>query len=283
MPGLEQHRLERQQGVVHEGAQVQLRLRILRAPGIHAGQLQQALHKAAHLLRHREDAPGKAGAGRGVVTRRLQQLRIRQNDGQGRFQLMRGVRHELPLLVPRPGNGPHQPACQQQAHDEEHRKSRRARNGKRADEAVQRRRLGRGVGKNDAPARARDDAVEPQAVIRHLTDVVLGIHGDVDELLQLFAVAQVKIAAARRDDVAARIDLQRKIRHARAVVQTGAGGRLPVIGQRLERAQALGLKALLRKMQHKAERDAQHHGQQGHEDAHELDAELPDHTSATSR
>ena len=64
------------------------------------------------------------------------------------------------------------------------------------------------------------------------------------------AVAQVKIAAAR-DDVAARIDLQREIRHARAVVQTGAGGRSPVIGQRLERAQALGLKALLRKMQHK--------------------------------
>ena len=142
MPGLEQHRLERQQGLVHKAAQVQLRLRILRAPGIHAGQLQQALHKAAHLLRHREDAPGKAGAGRGVVTRRLQQLRIRQNDGQGRFQLVRGVRHELPLLVPRPGNGPHQPARQQQAHDEEHRKSRRARNGKRADEAVQRRRLG---------------------------------------------------------------------------------------------------------------------------------------------
>ena len=58
---------------------------------------------------------------------------------------------------------------------------------------------------------------------------------------------------------------------------------LEAVCQLFASASSVGLKALLRKMEHKAERDAQHHGQQGHEDAHKLNAELPDHTSATSR
>ena len=150
-----EQRFKRQHGVLHQRTPVERLKYFFHRAVIHSRKLQKVFHQPAHLVGHGEDALGKAGAGRGVVAWRLQQLRIRQDDGQGRFQLMRGVRHELPLLVPRPGNGPHQPACQQQAHDKEHRKSRRARNGKRADEAVQRCRLGRGVGKNDAPASSR--------------------------------------------------------------------------------------------------------------------------------
>ena len=67
---------------------------------VRPGQGQHLLHQRPHPLGLGVDVVRPPG--RAVVQRRcLQQLRVGEDDGQGRFQLMGGVRQELPLLPPR--------------------------------------------------------------------------------------------------------------------------------------------------------------------------------------
>ena len=76
-------------------------------------QLQKPLDQRAHLLRHGVDAGKEGLLLRRVIIRALQQLRVCQNDGQRRFQLVRRVGDKLLLLPPRFLHWPDRTARQQ--------------------------------------------------------------------------------------------------------------------------------------------------------------------------
>lgn len=79
------------------------------------GQLQKVFHQPPHLVGHSKDLAGEAVPLRRAAGGVLQQLRVGEDHLQRRFQFMRRVRRELPLLVPGPSHRSHRPPGQQQA------------------------------------------------------------------------------------------------------------------------------------------------------------------------
>ena len=162
-PALKEDRLKRQARVQRRLAPVQPLARG-RKPGLIAsGKVEKAGDQRAHLRGRREDVCGKA-LPCFFTLRRLQELRVCEDDGKRRFELVRRVSHKLLLLPPRELHRPHRPSRQQHAQREEYRKASKANEDARADEAFERRLLGACVGKDVFFSVRRDGPEKAQMV-----------------------------------------------------------------------------------------------------------------------
>ena len=85
------YRFKRQYSVGHAFAQIHGMLSLFDIRMVRPRKRQQLLHKPAHLLRHGLDGREKAAAVRLAAGAGLQELSIRQDHGQGCFELMGGI------------------------------------------------------------------------------------------------------------------------------------------------------------------------------------------------
>ena len=116
----EEEGVEGEQLVGNEARQVDvLQGHFLDGTVVDTCELQEALYEAAHLVRHRKDIIDELCLMRFIETRRFQHLRVGQDDGERRLQLMGGVGNELPLLCPGFLDRAYRPACEEDADDEE--------------------------------------------------------------------------------------------------------------------------------------------------------------------
>ena len=98
-PFFKENRLERKQGAPHKAAEINRRVGLPARAAVRTRQLEHPLNQAAHLTCHYNDIFGKLRP-RFRFFGVLEQLRVRQDDGKRRFQLVRCIRDELPLLCP---------------------------------------------------------------------------------------------------------------------------------------------------------------------------------------
>ena len=275
--------LKGQQSVADKAAEVHRRKAGKRTAVVRPGQLQHFLDEPAHLPGHGEDVGGELAAAGLVKVRAVQKLRVGHNDRQGRFQLMGGVRHELPLLLPRLFNRPHGPPGQQPTDKQECGKAQHRDDRAGLQQMGQHRLLTGHIGKDDALPKGGDAAAVPQAVFRQHTDGHIGFIGGGDQRIEKFLVRQVIIAAARGGEVAILVQLQhekRELDALRRLSQTVRAKRLR--RNALQHGNALSFQSRLRKVVHKTEDDAHHHRDDEHIHADEFQPQTPNH-SATSR
>ena len=123
---LEEYRLKGKQGIGNQLTEIQGRKFHARGAVVHPCQLQKAFHQAPHLLGHGIDAVRKLLLLLLGIFRLPQKLRVGHDDRQGCFQLVGGVRHKLPLLIPCLLHRPNRPAGQQKAQPQKQGKAQKA-------------------------------------------------------------------------------------------------------------------------------------------------------------
>ena len=167
-PAFIERRLKHQRGIPGQLAEIQRGGVRQRPSALHPRQLQQALDQRAHLPRHGGNAVCKLPPVFLVKGPALQQLRICQDHRQRRLQLMRRIRDELLLLLPRSLDRPDRPACQQQRQAEKRQQAHRADAGAGAREAPERLPLAGRIRKDHALHPRGRHAAKAQIIFRDL-------------------------------------------------------------------------------------------------------------------
>ena len=278
------HRLEGEQGVAYQLAEIQAGKDHILPAVVHPRQLQQTFHQAPHLTGHGHNAVHEPAARLFVVLRLLQKLRVGQNHRQGRFQLVGSIRHELSLLVPRRLHRLHRPPCQQEGQPQEHGKA------QHADEDTGIRQTAHGgkfaghIHKDDGLAEGRGAFLKAQAVVLQDTGVLAGIQRQGDDLLNGLRVRQVIIAAKAGGQLAQGIDAYIEIRELRLPGKfPRAAGIGAILHDALHHPDALLFQIIAGKVEQHTENRQHHNGDDGHIDADEFDSQSANHPSATSR
>ena len=117
-----EQRFKRQHGVLHQRTPVERLKYFFHRAVIHSRKLQKVFHQPTHLVGHGEDALGKTLPLRLGIRRITEHFRVREDHGERRFQLVRGVGNELLLLRPCPFHRLHRPARQKKADGEKNRR-----------------------------------------------------------------------------------------------------------------------------------------------------------------
>ena len=164
-PLFKEYRLKGEQSVRDKRAEIQIGEVHLCCPVVYTGKFQKTLHQSPHLTGHSEDATGIPIPLCVRAVRGFEQLCVGGDDSQRCFQLVGGVCHKLPLLLPRPLHRADCPTGKGEADAEKDKKADDAHQSGGADEAVYRRLLTGGVGKDDKLAHGAGMAVETKVVI----------------------------------------------------------------------------------------------------------------------
>ena len=281
---LEEQGLEGERGIGDKLAEVDRRVGRGLLALIDAGEVQKAFDQAAHLMRHGENVGGELRLGLRRVVRAFEQLGICHDDGQRRFQFVRGIGNELLLLLPRGFDRLNGPASEQQAHAEEQQKRGSAEQETVAEQGVERGLLACGVDEDEALPVLQQIAAVAEVVLRDLALHVGGGIGDGNQLLQEIFVREVVITAVGGENLAVFVDLEHAVGEVDAVRCLVEPGELEGTGgERVHHVAALFHEALPREMVDQADHAPEQERQQRHDDGDELDAKPFQHTSATSR
>ena len=132
----------------------------------------------------------------GAIIRVLQKLRIGHDHRQGRFQLVGGRRHKLPLLLPGTVHRPYRPLGQQNADPQERQEAEPADQKAGSGEIVQGGDLAGDIRKHHAGPQRRVGPVIAQVIFLNDPQPPGGGVGDLDQTVQEVPVGQVVIAAA---------------------------------------------------------------------------------------
>ena len=256
---------------------------------LHAGivdprQLQQPLHQAPHLPGHGDDAAGKLLTVCLGALWCVQELRVRQDDRQGRFQFVRGVRHELLLLLPGVLHRLYRPAGQQHRDAQKREKCRAARSCECFQQVLQGGQFAGDVREHDASAPGRLPAEEPQAAVLQNAAGGLGVICPLQKCVQKFLIGKIQELAAGLSRFSGAVHQNAEIRQAH--LPPGDAGRsgLPGIhGHVLHHPQAFLFQIPAGGIIEQAENDAQHHSHDGHVDQDELKPQFFQHEVSTSR
>ena len=178
---------------------------------IDAGEVQKALDQAAHLMRHGENVGGELRLGLRRVVQAFEQLGICHDDGQRRFQLVRGIGNELLLLLPRGLDRADGPAGEQEADAEEQQQRGDAEQETAAEQGVERGLFARGVDKDEALPVLQQIAAVAEVILRNFALHVGGGIGDGDQLLQEIFVRKVVITAVGGENLAVFVDLEHAV------------------------------------------------------------------------
>ena len=283
-PLLKIHRLERQQGVAHQLAEIQTGKNHVLPAVIHPRQLQQTFHQSPHLVGHGHDAVHEPAARLFVVLRLLQKLRVGQNHRQGCFQLMRGVRYELALLVPRRLHRLHRPPCQQEGQPQKYGEAQHADEDTGIRQTAHGGKLAGHIHKDDGLPEGRGALLKAQAVVLQDAGLVVGIQREGDDLLNGLRVRQVIVAAKAGGQLAHGVDTYieiGKLRLSGKFPRTAGIG--AILHDALHHPDALLFQIIAGKVEQHTENRQHHNGDDGHIDADEFDSQSANHPSATSR
>ena len=279
---LEEHRLEGENRIADQLAEIHLGEDQISLAAVGPGQVQHLFNELAHLPGHGEDVDGELAAAFLVEIRAVQKLCVGHDDRQRGFQLVRGVRHKLPLLLPRLFHRLYRPPGQQPADEEKHGEAQCPDEKTGLDEVGEGCLFAGHIRKGDALPVGGDTAAVPQTVIRKDPYPVPGAVHIGNQGLQIVLVGEVVVPHSR-GHVSRLVQVQHKkgqlhpIRRISGPFGPKGSGR-----HRLEHGHALGLQVLPGEVVHQGEDTGQHHRDDQHVDADELQPQLPDH-SATSR
>ena len=123
-----------------------------------------------------------------IEVRTVQKLRVGHNDRQRRFQLMGGIRHELPLLLPRRFHRLDSPPGQQPADEQECGKAGRSNQNTGLYEIGQGGPFAGHIGEGDPLPAVGDAAAEPQTVSGENSVAPSGIVCGGDQRLQVIQI-----------------------------------------------------------------------------------------------
>ena len=210
-PPLKEYRFKGQHAVFRQGAEVQCFGDHFGFSVVVPGKLQQILHQRPHLMGHGQNAVFTGFSGLGLGIRLLQKLGVGQNYRQGRFQLVGGIADKLPLLGPGFFHRPGGPAGQQQGNAEKDGQTSGANQQAVFGKAVQGSGFTGGVGKDQGQGPGGFHLQVTQAVIRHGAQVVSGMYGRVNQVVQENRIRQVVIAAGNGGNLSPGGDLDDKV------------------------------------------------------------------------
>ena len=179
-----EYRLKGEDRVADQTAQVHLRKDQGTLAAVGPGQIQHFLNELAHLPGHGEDVGGELAAAGLVEIRAVQKLRVGHDDRQGRFQLVGGVRHELPLLLPRRLHRFYRPPGQQPADEQKGGEAQHPDGGAGLCQICQSGPLAGHICEGDALPTGRDAAAVPQAVFPEDTGRSVGVGGRIRQRFQ---------------------------------------------------------------------------------------------------
>ena len=226
---------------------------------------------------------GELAAAGLVEIRAVQKLRVGHDDRQGRFQLVGGIRYELPLLLPGGLHRFYRPPCQQPADEQKGGEAQHPDGGAGLCQIFQSGPLAGHICESDALSTGRDAAAVPQAVFPEDTSRSVGVGGRVRQRFQELLIRQVIVPAAGGGETAVSIQLQNEKGEVDLLRRTaGAIGVKGIRRYALQHGLALRFQALTGQVIHHAENGGEHEGDDEHIDADEFQPQLSDH-SATSR
>ena len=170
-----------------------------------------------------------------------QELGVAEYDGKRRLELMRGVGHKLPLLLPGQLHGPDSPARQKETDGQKGRKAQHAYEQAVPDEAAYHVPLAGHVGKDDILLSVnRDTAVAQAVVFQDAGDITPG--GLRGQRGKKIFVCQVVVSAFGRDNGALIVQFQNKVGQAHAFRRLSrTPGTQRVRGYALHHAKAFAL------------------------------------------
>lgn len=275
--------LKRQHRLGDEAAEVKC---LAAGPGryvVNPRKLQQILRQSSHPRGHGEDVPGEPLPRGGVGGVLAQELGVAEYDGKRRLELMRGVSHKLPLLLPGQLHGPDSPARQKETDGQKGRKAQHAYEQAVPDEAAYHVPLAGHVGKDDIFLSVnRDTAVAQAVVFQDAGDITPG--GLRGQRGKKIFVCQVVVSAFSRDNGALIVQFQNKVGQAHAFRRLSrTPGTQRVRGYALHHAKAFALQVRFGEEQHKREYAAEQERHDGHVDADELYPQPPYQSPRTSR
>ena len=232
---------------------------------------------------HGEDGFGKLLPLGFFMARLPEHFRIGQDHRQGGLQLMGGVGHEPPLLLPCPLHRAHRPVGKEDAQDQKSSEACSANGNGASQKLAQGLLLQLDVGEDIPQFQGRFRPVVTQAeLLQHAGFPAVIEGGIVDGHIQ-FGVRQVIIFVAVHHEAAPGVQRQNKAGLVSLPDKTGAEGANGALGRSLQGFDAALLQTGLGVAVLEPQHQGHHHRDDGHGDAHKFQSKAADQGSFTSR